>query len=153
MKNNKNKELIKSIIIIVVAILVVIAFIYISKSSREELINTEIPINTLENNKITDISTQNNYILPVNTEANTVLGNEENLPIKPTGTTINVNKISCESKGGTWYTDNNVCEINSLSENECTTNGGEFNSCASACRHNPKAEICTMQCVLTCTFK
>lgn len=62
-------------------------------------------------------------------------------------------KVSCESNGGVWYSDNNTCEINSLSETSCIAKGGEFNSCASACRHDPKAEICTMQCVLTCTFK
>jgi hypothetical protein len=65
----------------------------------------------------------------------------------------NVSKISCEKSGGVWFFDNNVCEINSLSQSECVARGGEFNECASACRHDPKAEMCTMQCVLTCTFK
>lgn len=58
----------------------------------------------------------------------------------------------CKARGGIWYP-NNVCEVNQLSENECVAKGGEFNPCASACRHNPEAEVCTMQCVLTCTFK
>ena len=62
-------------------------------------------------------------------------------------------KISCEQKGGEWFTDNNVCEINSLSKDACIAQGGEFNECASACRHDPTAGACTMQCVLTCTFK
>ena len=65
----------------------------------------------------------------------------------------NNKKTSCENNGGVWYTDNNTCEINSLSETSCIAKGGEFNQCASACRHDPKAEVCTMQCILTCTFK
>jgi len=63
------------------------------------------------------------------------------------------NESTCTSNSGTWYSKTNLCEINSLSENECVQKGGEFNSCASACRNNPDAEVCTLQCVLTCTFK
>lgn len=62
-------------------------------------------------------------------------------------------KSECESKGGEWFSGSNVCEINSLSQEQCLAEGGEFNECASACRHNPEAEMCTMQCVLTCTFR
>lgn len=62
-------------------------------------------------------------------------------------------KLECENKGGEWFSGSNVCEINSLSKQECLAQGGEFNECASACRHDPEAEMCTMQCVLTCTFK
>lgn len=75
----------------------------------------------------------------------------ENAPTLPTEGAMNENV--CQSKGGVWFTDNNTCEINSLSKEECTAKGGEWNDCASACRHDPKAEFCTMQCVLTCTFK
>ena len=35
----------------------------------------------------------------------------------------------------------------------CENIGGKFNECASACRNDPKAEVCTMQCVLICEFK
>jgi hypothetical protein len=59
---------------------------------------------------------------------------------------------ACRNLDGIWYP-SNVCEVNQLSENECIAKGGEFNPCASACRHNPEAEVCTMQCVLTCTFR
>lgn len=65
----------------------------------------------------------------------------------------NYNKTTCEKDSGVWFTDNNTCEINSYSKTQCEAKGGEFNECASACRHNPGAEVCTMQCVLTCTFK
>ncbi|MFA5652114.1 MAG: hypothetical protein WC933_02000 [Candidatus Paceibacterota bacterium] len=60
---------------------------------------------------------------------------------------------SCSQKGGVWYPKENLCEVNKLSESQCITEGGQFNGCASACRHDPKAEVCTMQCVLTCTFR
>lgn len=61
-------------------------------------------------------------------------------------------KTDCEKNSGTWYSNDNTCEINSLSKDQCLAKGGVFNECASACRHNPEAQICTMQCVLTCSF-
>jgi hypothetical protein len=61
--------------------------------------------------------------------------------------------VNCDKMSGIWYGEEGICEVNQLSREECTNQGGVFNECASACRHNPKAEICTMQCVLTCTFK
>ncbi len=83
--------------------------------------------------------------------------NESNIGNKP-GTDIGLpNKLNikssedCAKNNGVWY--NSVCEINSLSKEECSIKGGEFNECNSACRHDPKAEVCTMQCVLTCSFK
>ena len=62
-------------------------------------------------------------------------------------------QAQCEANAGVWYEGSNVCEINFLSQSMCTNKGGEWNECASACRHNPEAEMCTMQCVMTCTFK
>ncbi len=62
-------------------------------------------------------------------------------------------KLSCESQKGTWYEESKVCEINSFSENQCIAKGGEWNGCASACRHDKDAQICTLQCVLTCSFR
>ena len=59
----------------------------------------------------------------------------------------------CKNRGGVWYPVSNVCEINSLSKEECLAQGGEFNECDSACRHDPKAQVCTLQCVLTCSFR
>ena len=61
--------------------------------------------------------------------------------------------VNCDKKSGIWYGEEGICEVNQLSKEECTTQGGQFNECASACRHDPKAQICTMQCVQTCTFK
>lgn len=63
-----------------------------------------------------------------------------------------VSESACRAQGGEWYAGDKVCEINSLSEATCTARGGVFNTCASACRHDPNAQMCTMQCVLTCTF-
>jgi hypothetical protein len=63
------------------------------------------------------------------------------------------NKTECESNSGVWYATGNICEINSFSENMCVARGGEWNGCASACRHDKDAEVCTLQCVLTCSFK
>lgn len=70
-----------------------------------------------------------------------------------TTNTNTLTKLSCEKRGGTWYVADNTCEKNSLTQTECTQQGGEFNECASACRHDKAATMCTMQCVLTCTLK
>jgi hypothetical protein len=64
-----------------------------------------------------------------------------------------INSSSCAQKGGVWYSAESICEVNQLSESQCTAAGGIFNGCASACRHDPKAQVCNMMCVLTCTFK
>lgn len=57
---------------------------------------------------------------------------------------------ACEDNNGTWLSDSNECE--GLSKDLCDQLGGTFNECASACRNNPKAQMCTMQCVLVCQF-
>lgn len=84
------------------------------------------------------------------------------LPKDDNNTIINTNKItldqnnkksSCESSGGYWFESSQICEINSFDQNMCVEQGGEWNECNSACRHNPEAEMCTMQCVLTCSFR
>ena len=61
--------------------------------------------------------------------------------------------VQCDRRMGVWFKESRVCEVNQLSKEECIKQGGEFNECNSACRHNPKAEVCTMQCVLTCIFR
>jgi hypothetical protein len=61
--------------------------------------------------------------------------------------------VNCDKMSGIWYGEEGICEVNQLSKEECVAQGGEFNECASACRHNPNAQVCTLQCVLICTFK
>ena len=56
----------------------------------------------------------------------------------------------CENAGGTWLPDSRECE--GISRESCENAGGIFNECASACRNDPDAEICTLQCVLVCQF-
>lgn len=68
-----------------------------------------------------------------------------------TDITLEDKKVFCEKDGGVWYSDNNVCEKNSLNKEECLAQDGVFEECASACRHDSKAEVCTLQCVQTCT--
>lgn len=57
---------------------------------------------------------------------------------------------SCSAAGGTWLAEHQECEY--ISAEWCADQGGEFSECASACRHDPNAEICTMQCVQVCSF-
>ncbi|MBU0706586.1 hypothetical protein KJ657_02610 [Patescibacteria group bacterium] len=59
-------------------------------------------------------------------------------------------KGNCESAEGTWLPDSSECEY--ISKDKCEELGGTFNECASACRNDPEAEICTMQCVQVCQF-
>ena len=59
-------------------------------------------------------------------------------------------KGSCESAEGTWLPDSNECEY--ISKEKCDELGGEFKECESACRNDPNAEICTLQCVIVCQF-
>ncbi|MGM5488200.1 MAG: putative hemolysin [Nanobdellota archaeon] len=56
----------------------------------------------------------------------------------------------CKDNGGKWLEEFNECE--GLSEEVCEANDGSFNNCASACRHDPDAEMCTTQCVMVCSW-
>ena len=57
---------------------------------------------------------------------------------------------SCTKRNGTWLEESKECE--GISQSDCESLGGTFNECASACRNDPEAEICTRQCVLVCQF-
>jgi len=54
----------------------------------------------------------------------------------------------CESNEGVWLEEFNQCEY--IGEKTCNLMGGVFNECGSACRNDPDAEFCTLQCVTYC---
>lgn len=56
----------------------------------------------------------------------------------------------CTSMGGQWDAEHSECL--GVGANTCAEIGGTWNECASACRHDPAAEMCTLQCVLVCQF-
>ena len=56
----------------------------------------------------------------------------------------------CTAEGGTFVAAVNECEY--VSEDWCTAQVGDFNECASACRNDPEAQICTLQCVPVCSL-
>jgi hypothetical protein len=58
-----------------------------------------------------------------------------------------VEKI-CTDSQGTWLVEYKECEY--VGQEDCVLLGGQFAECESACRHDPKAEMCTMQCVPVC---
>jgi hypothetical protein len=58
------------------------------------------------------------------------------------------NEEQCTSMGGTWT----GYDCTGITENQCQEIGGAFNECASACRNDPTAEMCTQQCVQVCEF-
>ena len=57
---------------------------------------------------------------------------------------------SCVAAKGAWSTEWDECT--GVDKTWCEANGGRFEDCGSACRHDPKAEFCTMQCVIFCDF-
>lgn len=57
----------------------------------------------------------------------------------------------CEEHQGKWLADFQECEYPDSRE-WCELAGGTFQECESACRNDPEAEICTMQCVIVCQF-
>ena len=61
---------------------------------------------------------------------------------------INSPKSQCEGFDGEWLQEFDECE--GISGEQCSTMGGVFEECASACRNMPDAQMCTKQCVLVC---
>ncbi|MFP4567405.1 MAG: hypothetical protein ACLFN8_00520 [Candidatus Woesearchaeota archaeon] len=57
---------------------------------------------------------------------------------------------ACGLLGGTYLEEHNECEY--ISQETCEYLGGDFKECESACRHDPDAEMCTMECVIVCEF-
>ena len=57
----------------------------------------------------------------------------------------------CERYEGNWLTEHRECEY--ISPQQCSLMGGEFRECESACRHDPAAEMCTLQCVIVCSIE
>lgn len=60
-------------------------------------------------------------------------------------------EAGCTDTGKTWVAATNECE--GVAKAWCDAYGGTFNECASACRNDPKAEICTEQCVQVCKIQ
>lgn len=58
---------------------------------------------------------------------------------------------NCTDSGGIY--DLSYDECLGVDGAMCTSIGGTWNECASACRNNPQASVCTMQCVQVCEFK
>jgi hypothetical protein len=55
----------------------------------------------------------------------------------------------CEQLGGQWLAQYQECE--NIKDRECTQIlGGTYNSCASACRHQPDTQVCIQICVSVC---
>ena len=57
----------------------------------------------------------------------------------------------CENlHNGTWLPEYQECE--DITENACDQLNGTYSNCASACRHDPDAGVCTAQCVPVCSL-
>jgi len=63
----------------------------------------------------------------------------------------NSNEDYCTLNSGKWLSEYNECE--GISRTACEQTGGFFEECASACRHNPDAEICIAMCVAVCKYQ
>jgi len=54
----------------------------------------------------------------------------------------------CSNEGGNYLPEHDECV--GITETSCDSLDGSFDSCASACRNNPDARMCTKQCVQVC---
>jgi len=54
----------------------------------------------------------------------------------------------CDKEGGNWLAEYDECEY--VGRDWCEQQNGQFLECESACRHDPDAEFCTLQCVPVC---
>lgn len=59
-------------------------------------------------------------------------------------------KEMCNLFNGKWLSDYNECE--GISQDQCKATNGTFYECESACRNDPNAEFCTLQCVQVCKY-
>ncbi len=59
----------------------------------------------------------------------------------------------CEEHDWVYLEGYEFNECGGISKEICEEIWWNFNECASACRNNPEAEICTMQCVAVCEFE
>jgi hypothetical protein len=66
----------------------------------------------------------------------------------PASGTVPAGGSACANMGGTLDAIHGECL--GIDANACQEIGGTFNECASACRNDPNAEVCTMQCVQVC---
>ncbi len=60
------------------------------------------------------------------------------------------NKYKCEKYIWKWLENSNECEW--INQNICEELKWVYNGCASACRNNTEATICTKQCIKVCKF-
>ena len=54
----------------------------------------------------------------------------------------------CKEKGGTWLEEYHECE--GITAQQCSEMNGEYNSCASVCRHDPPGGDCIQVCIQVC---
>lgn len=59
--------------------------------------------------------------------------------------------MACRAQGGTWNAQYRECV--GVGPSQCGAIGGRYDECASACRNDPNADVCTMQCVEVCTVE
>ena len=71
----------------------------------------------------------------------------EPVETNPDDVTTDEKRSSCELMGGTL---NDYDECLGVDQPGCLVLGGEWEECGSACRHDPDATVCTLQCELYC---
>ena len=79
-------------------------------------------------------------------EGEVIVDNPENVDLS----LINQAEEICLRNNGNWIKGFNECE--GIAKPLCEEYGGMFESCGSACRNDPNAEMCTLQCVMYCDF-
>ena len=100
---------------------------------------------------IMDVTVVSNEVVPIRDNLDLTaetLPNDLEAQITTTSGSINNLQEQCELNGGNWLEEFAQCEF--LEPTMCSQLGGEFNECGSACRNDPHAEFCTLQCVPYC---
>ncbi|TNF35000.1 MAG: hypothetical protein EP312_04940 [Gammaproteobacteria bacterium] len=56
----------------------------------------------------------------------------------------------CQQQGGQWVAAHQECL--EVTADACTGMGGQYQECASPCRHQPDAQMCILRCDVVCAF-
>jgi len=56
----------------------------------------------------------------------------------------------CQQQGGQWAAAHQECL--EVTPEACTGMGGQYQECASPCRHQPDAQVCILRCDAVCGF-
>lgn len=123
----------------------------LSEENKEQLLNSDavFKIGVDFDDWMSDISS-NGELRIIDLSQAVELMEKEQLEVDDTKTGIDY-KLICEENSGDWL--NEYYECGGISQDVCEENGGEYDACASACRHSSDSVMCIQMCVEVCRFE